>query len=375
MKINQVSIKNFKSLLDINLTLGQLTLIAGINSSGKSSFIQALLLIKENKNTLKNISTLKQTQLQHIGCNTLLSSGEYTELGNKNNLLSYDSSDDTIYFSIHHDDKSHFDILIESKANFDIKKSAGNHQLLDIFDDECFCYLKTNRTAPANDFPYSEEKISQNSIGLEGEYTAHYLTVKNHQALMIEALKHPKSITNQLLENTALWLSEISSGVSLSAQSYPELERVGLSYQYEYGDNTTGKLSPLQVGFGLTYILPVIVAILKAKPNDLVMIENPESHLHPKGQAKIAELCAIAANHGVQVIVETHSDHFLNGLRVATKNNIISPDKSQIYYFYKNAGELSTHAQQINIDNNGKLTDWPVGFFDEWDNQLDQLLW
>lgn len=371
MKINKLAIKNFKSLQDVELELGNLTLLAGINSSGKSSFIQALLLLKENKNTL---ISLKQSRLQGIELNTSLNTGEYSELGNKQQLLSYNASDDNIYFSLYTCDKE-FQFLIETKSNFDIKQSKGDSEALDIFNDSCFCYLKTDRATPANDFPYSEDKINHDLIGLQGEYTAHYLTVKKHQKLEIEALKHPSSVTEQLLENVSMWLREISEGVSISATPYPELERVSLSYQYEYGGNTTSHLSPLNVGFGLTYVLPVIVSILKSKPGDLIIIENPESHLHPKGQAKIAELCAIAANNDVQVIIETHSDHFLNGLRVATKNKVISAEKSQIYYFYKKPDKLNTHARNINIDANGKLTDWPAGFFDEWDNQMDKLLW
>jgi hypothetical protein len=100
-------------------------------------------------------------------------------------------------------------------------------------------------------------------------------------------------------------------------------------------------------GFGLTYVLPVIVLILKAKPGDFIIVENPESHLHPAGQAKIAEMYAIAANNGVQIIVETHSDHFLNGVRVATKNKVIAPDKSQIYFFEKQKDSLDTVLRPI----------------------------
>ncbi|MDQ6961740.1 MAG: AAA family ATPase [Mariprofundaceae bacterium] len=241
--------------------------------------------------------------------------------------MSYDSSDDHIYFNLKSDDTA-LQMKIETKSNFDLKESKGDHRLLDIFDDACFCYLKTDRVSPANDFPFSEEKVNKNLIGSKGEYKAHFLAEKNHHILDVKALKHPKSITYQLLENASHWLGEISSGVTVSSKTYPELQRVSLSYQYEYGGDITFPLSPLHVGFGLTYVLPVIVAILKSKAGDFIVIENPESHLHPKGQARMAELCAIAAHNGVQIIVETHSDHFLN-------NKVIAPDESQIYYFKK----------------------------------------
>ena len=374
MKVNSVKIENFKCLKNINPHLSNLTLIAGVNSSGKSSFIQAFLLFKENLSTLKNITSIGYEKLKDMGFNATLNSGEYTDLGYKKQLLTHDSSDDNIRFEISVDDEL-LTMIIESKSNFEIKLSNGNGRLLSIFDDNCFCYLNTDRASPANDFPFSEENINRNFLGSKGEYTAHYLAEKNHQALSIKALKHPESITEQLLENTSKWLGEISNGVSISATPYPELQRVSLAYQYVYKKTTTTGFSPLNVGFGLTYALPVIVALLKSKPGDFIIIENPESHLHPKGQSKIAELCAIAAHGGVQIIIETHSDHFLNGLRVATKKEIITPDESQIYYFEKEKDGLNAIAHAINIDKEGKIDEWPTGFFDEWDNQLDKLLW
>jgi predicted ATPase len=67
-----------------------------------------------------------------------------------------------------------------------------------------------------------------------------------------------------------------------------------------YGGNTTSNYSPLNVGFGLTYVLPVIVLILKAKPGDFIIVENPESHLHPAGASALAEIdmpLLISPNH------------------------------------------------------------------------------
>jgi len=161
----------------------------------------------------------------------------------------------------------------------------------------------------------------------------------------------------------------------ISATVYSELQQVNLTYQYTYGENTTDKYTPLNVGFGITYVLPIIVAILKARPDDLLIIENPETHLHPSAQSQVAELCAIASANGVQIIVETHSDHFLNGIRVATKKNILKAEDSQIYFFRKDKNELETKIDKLNIDSEGRVDNWPKGFFDEWDNQLDELLW
>jgi len=77
----------------------------------------------------------------------------------------------------------------------------------------------------------------------------------------------------------------------------------------------------------------------------------------------------------VQIIIETHSDHFLNGIRVATKKGLLKPEESQIYYFEKAKDSLETVVHSLNIDKEGRIDEWPKGFFDEWDNKLNELLW
>ena len=194
--------------------------------------------------------------------------------------------------------------------------------------------------------------------------------------LFISSTMDENTKTDRLLDNVSFWLSEISNGVKVLPKKHLDTHQASLSYQYTYGENTTNEYSPLNVGFGITYALPIIMAILKSKPNDLLIIENPESHLHPAGQSKIAKLCAIAVANGVQIIVESHSDHFLNAIRVATKQDILKPEDSAIYYFSKIADSMETKVEQLLIDKDGSINkDWPEGFFDEYRNLLDELLW
>jgi len=238
-----------------------------------------------------------------------------------------------------------------------------------------FHYIRTDRAIPSITYPLSVKHIRNNSIGFNGEYATHYLAENRHKILSIKQLKHPNTATEQLLENVSAWLGEISSGINISATIHEQLQMASLTYQYEYDEQTTAQYTPLNVGFGITYVLPIIVAILKSEPGDLLIIENPESHLHPAGQSKIAELCSIAASNGVQIIIETHSDHFLNGVRVAIKKELLQPDDSQIYFFQKAENNLETITTALNIDKEGRIDEWPKGFFDEWDNKLNELLW
>jgi len=365
MKIDNVKIQNFKSLKSVDIELANITLLTGVNSCGKSSFIQTLLLLKQNENRIN----MAKNPIVNI-------KGDYLDLGNKRDILFQETFNEDISIEVSSKERTGSFVF----NNQDLKMITdfpllGLEESFNLFNDN-FQYISTDRIVPSITYGLSDENLEKNLIGISGEYTAHYLAVNRHKKIDISALRHLQSQTEYLLENVSLWLGDISNGIEVKAKVYEELQNVNLTYSYTYGETTTNDFSPLNIGFGVTYVLPIIVAVLKAKPGDLLIIENPESHLHPAGQSKIAELCAIAAANGVQIIVETHSDHFLNGLRVATKKKYIMPNQSQIYYFRKETNTLETIVDSLTIDENGRINqEWPKGFFDEWDNKLDELLW
>ncbi|WP_323078767.1 AAA family ATPase, partial [Aeromonas hydrophila] len=233
----------------------------------------------------------------------------------------------------------------------------------------------TNRESPDIIYPLSNSDIEDESLGIHGQFTAHYLAKNKSTPIKIKALAHPDSHTDHLLENVSKWLSEISSNIDVSSKIIPEANKAALTYNYTYGHNRSRPITPVNVGFGVTHVLPVITQLLMAKENDLLIIENPEAHLHPKGQANLARLISLVASKGVQIILETHSDHILNSIRVCTKEGIISKEMSKVYFFQRNVDSLSSSATEISINDDGSVDSWPSGFFDEWDNQLDKLLW
>jgi predicted ATPase len=372
---NGIKIKNFKSLKEVDISLKNLTLFTGINSSGKSSTLQALLLIKQNfqiygsmikafelpMETLKNI-------FQKLSIN-----GEYLDLGLGKNILYDKAEDDILELQLK---------LNDGQVNFksDIRGSREEESINcemsftknieELFLQNNFTYLSADRIVPQSSYKYSKENVLRENLGKNGEYTIHYLAENKNISIPLKELQHPESNSNQLLENVECWLSKISKGVKVIPEVNINFQNSTL--QYSYGGS---ERLPQNIGFGVTYVLPIIVAILKAKKGDVVIIENPESHLHPSGQVEIARLCAKASEAGVQIIVETHSDHFLNGVRVAIKERILNNDNTLVYYFSRNEMEEKTEVQKIEIDENGKIDEWPRGFFDEWDIQLEKLLW
>ena len=130
---------------------------------------------------------------------------------------------------------------------------------------------------------------------------------------------------------------------------------------------------PTHVGFGLTYTLPIVVGLVSTPPGGMILVENPEAHVHPSGQAMLGRLMCLAAAGGAQVLVETHSDHVLNGVRIAAKDGLIDQDRLRLHFFVRGpAGRM--HVESPIVEANGRLSRWPHGFFDQWDLDLDRLV-
>ena len=134
----------------------------------------------------------------------------------------------------------------------------------------------------------------------------------------------------------------------------------------------TGFVRPIHSGFGLTQILPIVVAALSVPEGSLLLIENPEVHLHPAGQALMGRFLADVAHSGIQVIVETHSDHFMDGVRIAVRDGLISPNEAAFHYFERDGNKSVVTSPEL--DENGRLSQWPTGFFDQHTENMMKLL-
>lgn len=132
-----------------------------------------------------------------------------------------------------------------------------------------------------------------------------------------------------------------------------------------------GHAKPSNVGFGYSTILPIIISGLIAKPGEKLIVENPEIHLHPKAQSALIQFLVAVANTGVQVFVESHSDHVLNALRIAVLRTKLLAEDVSILSFQANVQEP---VNQLPIQKDGRIETWPTDFFDQMDNDLNALL-
>lgn len=204
-----------------------------------------------------------------------------------------------------------------------------------LFGDN-FEYLGAERISPRLFYETSDYQVRRHKqLGTKGEYTAHFLSIFGDDDIPNGQLGHEEAFSYSLKHQVEAWLGEISPGIRISLTPNPNMDIVELRYSSALGTQTSNNYRAANVGFGVTYALPIIVAVLHASPDALLLIENPEAHLHPQGQSQMGRLLACAASCGVQIIVETHSDHVLNGMRVAVYEGLLNPDDVQLHFFQR----------------------------------------
>ena len=385
--IKKIAIKNFKSIKDKSFPLRNLNVLLGLNGQGKSSFIQSLLVLRQSdrleqgelrlnggENGLINIGTTKDALYQYSNNNELSICLEFDE--DKRRVLDYEYKIDADIFK----QKNLSNNENEGVEGFNFKDQS-------LFNSN-FQYLNAQRIEPKsiNVTSYSNV-VDANSIGKYGQYTAHYIELRANDNVIFENVLHKdstivdpltgKAIVNKTLINQInLWLGEISPGVNVRTTKISS-DYVLLEYVFKQPNfGNTNRYKPENVGFGISYALHVVTALLTARPGQLIIIENPESHIHPRGQAELGKLIALVAQNDVQLIIETHSDHIVNGIRVAIKEKPILKDKSILFYFEKVVTESEQYSQitNIEVDSQGELSEYPKNLLEEWSNQLLKLL-
>lgn len=377
--INKITLKNFKASVELIVQTESLTVLAGLNGSGKSTLLQAL-------------AALRQSYDFQGKTNGLILGGYLTQLGKGHDVLSEGS----------HDAKDLISMIIAEgqqisrwKCRYDPDNSQLEFKvkpdnLPSFITTQAFQYLQADRITPHTIYPQAPQQARDSGfLGVRGEFTADYLArnggkhlVRATRRINIEDHSQDKSImgkvapTKFLLDQVAGWMQYLSPGVRLKSTLLKGTDEVRLRFSYVglSGVMDSNEYRPTNVGFGLTYCLPIVVACLAAPKGSLLLLENPEAHLHPQGQAALGTLLATCAMDGVQIIVETHSDHLLNGIRLAVKNKIITPDKVAMHFFSRDIRSGNVETVMPRIFTNGRLSNWPEGFFDQWDKSIDALL-
>ncbi len=410
--ITSISLTNFKCYGETTtFPLSKINLLTGINGKGKSSFLQSLLLFRQsvehdanttslylngtcvNLGAFENVKNAFRPNSQPIYFwFTVLNPINYTELkfyydfvqnhkDERNAILArftlessqkiiIDKSEPDLrkkgnWYRLESVDIQSFKNLLSE--NLEIKPPYLEKQSLnDYLDFKKIHYVSADRLGPQEYYPKNNLGDFVH-VGKKGEYVADVLSFHQKQQHTIPHTELALSKDYRLQIQVGQWLSYIldTENVSIILNDYPAY----LDIAFKMGTKT---YTPPNVGFGYSYILPIIVAGLVAKENENLIIENPEAHLHPRAQSRLAEFLARVASMGVQVFVESHSEHILNGIRIATlKSDIeLTNDDVSILYFQENENQPFV---QLPIEKDGSIKNWVDGFFDQQEIDLAEL--
>ena len=370
--IRTYSIHNFKNHADSTLELGNLSILTGINGAGKSSVLQTMLLLRE--------SFSKNPQMQQ-----LFLDGVSFRIGRSNDLINpaVKADFDKLRISVKSDDD---ELMFSYKYPLDFKNSNGlacddtfmtyNPQRLlelSLFNDN-FQYLSAFRVGPQDSYESNTNVVDAHRqlsyrMGM-GEYAVYFLNKYTREDIPIPALSYLPDMPLDLGIQAQAWMNEISNGIQFN------IVEDGGTYTIRYGYSRAGKTvfyrSAYNTGYGVSYVLSIIVAVLSAKTGSLLLIENPEAHIHPSGQSALMRLISLAAENGVQIILETHSDHIINGALVSYKKNHFDVNNLKIYYFDRDE-DLNANPILLKIGDDGIIKGAPVGFFDQMEMDLEVL--
>ncbi|HAT6342743.1 TPA: AAA family ATPase [Aeromonas hydrophila] len=347
--LNKIIVTNFKSIDRAELKLAPLTIFTGANSSGKSTILQALMLLIKYSVTANRYSMEELLRyLDHFPAirNKIINAKKIT-------IEAIDSN------GIEHGiDLSSDEINNNSTLQYQFESIAEKDK------PELF-YLNANRLGAQDYVPLSERKV-----GIIGEYLfSHYEKIKR-EALPKELVKFEESST--LAYQLTQWLAFIS-GSDIELVTEKVGDRVQVSFNVK---DIEANVSPFNLGAGISYIAKVLIICLMAKAGDLVLLENPEVQLHPKSQALLGVFLSFIASKGIQLIVETHCEHLINRIRLEVSNDEINSKSVVIHYKPSTRMPFET----LLLDDNGHFVDsdenrlsFPSGFFDASVNTLLSL--
>jgi len=400
--ITQISVSGFKSInREQSIEIRPLTILAGANSSGKSSIMQPLLLMKQTLEasydpgpllldgpnvrftSLNQLLTKKPNQANALQVDVSYGQESLTIVFKKEpdkglniERMTITSNEITTYL---HPEMTQDQIMSFMLARENVSLGFLREGNFEGNVDRGRCFLVLDFTNKSNHglvrISWSDlaEKVIQRIIhlpGLRGNPERTY-------PLTSVGPNFPGTFENYAASVIAQWQSEKEKGKIEKLSR--DFERLGLTWKVTArAINDTqveiqvGRLpratksardlvSIADVGLGISQTLPVLVALIVAEPGQLVYLEQPELHLHPRAQTALAQILADAARRGVRVVAETHSSLLILGIQTLVAEGQLSPELVKLHWF-KRTGDGSTEVQSADLDETGAFGEWPEDF-------------
>ncbi|MCQ2301209.1 MAG: DUF3696 domain-containing protein [Bacteroidales bacterium] len=369
--ITEIRLQNFKCFgQETTFKFSKINVLYGKNGRGKSTTMQPLLLLSQNARRKDSIinSSLK---------------GAYVDLGNYHDVTNrYMGFAEPIRFEIASDIDEVLKLTFGNShigptmMHLDDAWSGNKHLVSSVGTDQQdsgtvnasgltgikvldslkqLKYVSANRRGPVN-YEERQDDFEKDDIGATGERLINSLA--KCDALFIESFQDA--------------LSYILSGATIKIFDDKKVDHIDLLL--DSNDDSDG-FKPSNVGFGYSFVLPVIYQVLSATKGSTIIIENPEAHLYPGAQSRLVEWIVAKANQeDLQIILETHSDHIINGLRISVKKNKLNRNDVMIQFVDRKSEKDTPEVISIKMDQNGTLNENPADFMDEWTKQMLDLL-
>lgn len=349
--LDKFSIKNYKSFKQSEFKLSYLNLFSGANSAGKSSAIQALLNATDN---LLCKEGRHRIVARHTPTVTFNEVRNYIENAKEFEIELFSDTEQQKLLFMPADD---------AFINIDVLQVGIPSEKFYEFCQHNLYYLPAVRTSRLTDTTINPNP-DQNVLGLNDEYIIdYYYSVRSR--ILDEKLIYDKSLKT-LEGQVNYWLYKLT-GYKIV------VDMNGSQYKVKFETIGGKQLFPYHVGTGISFIAEVIIVCLALPDNSMVIIENPEIHLHPAAQAELIDFLAIIAKSGRQVLVESHSDHIFNGIRrLLHKGSLFTEDVS-VYNFHRGDDGL-TLAESVSLSQEGGILHYVPDMFEQFDKDLDEIL-
>jgi predicted ATPase len=390
--LTQVSLQNFKCFSNLALPLAPFTLLTGFNAAGKSTVLQSLLLIVQALRADYHARLIDLNgSLVKLGTTGEVlrrdSSAVEIQIGFSSNevdlgwTLSLDPNSSNLkhknYLKIvsFHQGKIKKNITASlALSNLMPKKQSDQHASKLVLSLKETIFISAVRKTELDVLPSPEQTPIDGNVGIYGEFAPWFFQEYSDDEIPKEK-RHPTAENEVTLRTQyRAWGGSIFPGTDgNAARLSPRSGLIELGLRVDKGEYCR----PSNIGYGISYAFPIIIAGLLAKPGQILIVDSPEAHLHPKGQSQMGRFLAHMAQAGVQVIIETHSDHLLNGLRLAVKEQAITPENVAIHFFRNSDpvdGRGSSRVVSPVVDSTGALDHWPEGFFDQSEKDMARLM-
>ena len=357
--LQTLRMKGYKCFDCLSLDLGKLTLMTGLNGSGKTAALEPLLLLSQ--------------AMHSVDFNRMPLNGSLVRLGTGKDIRSTISNEQMLFHidwmekstslqstSFHPDVQPLYDTL-----NLDLADdfAENNRELMDALKSISILggeRIKSNGKKPKGNIMAAKSVCPD----FFSDYVLRYDDYKDYGCF----IPNPCRVSSEVEVPDARCKLD-RHNLTLEGQVkawydflFPRLNKEILP--------TTGK--------GPASVFPILIALLTAKDGQTIIIESPEAHLHASAQSQMGHLLAHFANAGLQIIADTQSEHVLNGIRHAVQLESLPAQDIRIYFLNgaigQDHGGPDHGVTSIDMDQRGNLSDWPEEFFDRAQQDMSKLL-